>query len=64
VLSRDEKGMENIMLLGSVKWSLSSNIEQHKKVFSICREYHTHDINIKKYLDDILNHISNNSNAK
>jgi hypothetical protein len=64
VLSREEKGMENIMLLGSVKWSLSSNIEQHKKVFNICKEYHTNDINIKKHLDDILNHISNNPNAK
>jgi len=64
VLSREEKGMENIMLLGSVKWSLSSNIKQHKKVFNICKEYHTKDINIKKHLDDILNHIGNNPNAK
>ncbi len=56
ILAREEKGVSNILLIGSAKWSLSSNIQQHEKVFDICKNFKTKDKNIKKRLKEILQH--------
>lgn len=54
ILAKEEKGVNNLLLIGSAKWSLLSNIQQHKKVFDICKDFKTNDKNINKHLKDIF----------
>ena len=57
ILGKEDKGVQNILLISSAKWSLLSNCEQHPKVLKICKEYKTEDKKIRKELDDILKEV-------
>ena len=65
ILAKEEEGVENILLVGSAKWSLLSNAKQHQKVFNACKEYKSENKNIQKALNDIVAKIEKeNKNAK
>ncbi len=54
LLSLEEKGVENITLIGSARWSLLSNCKQHPKVLKICQEYRSKNSKIKGELKKLL----------
>ena len=54
ILAKENKGVPNLLLIGSAKWSLLSNCQQHPKVLEICKSYKTENKNIRKELDEIL----------
>ena len=60
ILGLPEKGVNNLLLLGSTKWSLLSNAKQHDKVLKTCKEYISRDKNIQKNLNEILIKVNNN----
>jgi len=60
LLGLPEKGVNNLLLLGSTKWSLLSNAKQHDKVLKICKEYKSSDGLIQKNLNKILSKVNNN----
>jgi len=54
ILGLPEKGVNNLLLIGSAKWSLLSNAQQHVKVLKICKEYKSKNVNVQKILNEIL----------
>lgn len=60
LLKLPEEGVNNLLLLGSAKWSLLSNAQQHEKVLKICQEYKSKNKSIRKHLDEILTKVKEN----
>jgi len=60
LLGLPKKGVNNLLLISSAKWSLLSNAKQHDKVLKICKEYKSSNKLIQKHLNEILMKVNDN----
>ncbi|MBX9720831.1 MAG: hypothetical protein K2X81_05520 [Candidatus Obscuribacterales bacterium] len=51
---QDHKDLNKMIIASAARWSLLSNIEQHKKVKEICETVEKQDAELKPYLEKVL----------
>jgi len=57
--------INNLLLIGSAKWSLASNAIQHPLVLTVCKRYqNSKDPNIKKHILEVLKNVDNHNNKE
>ena len=57
--------INNLLLIGSAKWSLASNAIQHPLVLAVCKKYqNSKDPNIKKHILEVLKNVDEHFNKE